>query len=47
MQAIEFMANAEDGIIKIPKKYQTQLSDTFRVIILQDNSSTCKTKKNA
>jgi len=44
MHAIEFIANSEDGIIKIPKKYQKQLGDTFRVIILQDASS-IETKK--
>ncbi len=47
MRAIEFVANAEDGVIKIPKEYQAQLGDKFRVIILQDEkfSETKKTRK--
>ena len=36
MQAIEFIAKAEKGSIKIPKEYQEQLQDQFRVIILQE-----------
>ncbi len=39
MRAIEFVADAEDGIIKIPKEYQAQLGHTFRVIILQEESA--------
>ena len=38
MQAIEFIAKAEKGSIKIPKEYQEQLHDQFRVIILQEAS---------
>ncbi|OGB83887.1 hypothetical protein A3F66_02740 [candidate division TM6 bacterium RIFCSPHIGHO2_12_FULL_32_22] len=44
MRAIEFVANVEDGVIKVPKKYQAQLGDNFRVIILQEESSTAKKK---
>ena len=36
MKAIEFTAKAEDGIIKIPKKYQKELQTKFRVIILHE-----------
>lgn len=36
MQAIEFIAKAQKGSIKVPKEYQEQLQDQFRVIILQD-----------
>lgn len=36
MQAIEFVAKAKKGNIKIPKEYQDQLQDQFRVIILQE-----------
>lgn len=36
MHAIEFVASVEDGIIKVPKQYQNQLQEKFRVIILQD-----------
>lgn len=36
MQAIEFTAKAQKGTIKIPKEYQEQLQDEFRVIILQN-----------
>lgn len=42
MEAIEFTTEAKDGVIKIPKKYQAQLQDTFRVIILQESSSETK-----
>lgn len=34
MQAIEFVAQAEDGTIKIPKKYLKQLEGDLRIIIL-------------
>ena len=36
MQAIEFIAKAKKGTIKVPMEYQEQLQDEFRVIILQD-----------
>ncbi len=36
MRAIEFVAKAEKGTIKIPKEYQGELQDQFRVIILQE-----------
>jgi hypothetical protein len=39
MEAIEFVAKAEKGSIKIPKEYQEQLHDQFRVIILQETSA--------
>lgn len=42
MKAIEFVAKAEKGSIKIPKEYQKQLSDNFRVIILQQEVSATK-----
>ena len=45
MHAIEFIAEIEDGIIKVPKKYQDQLSKKFRVIILQDDETADQTKK--
>jgi hypothetical protein len=46
MQAIEFMAKAEKGSIKVPKEYQEQLQDQFRVIILQEaNTSKKSTSK--
>ncbi len=34
MQAIEFIAKAEDGTIKVPKKYLKSLTGKVRVIIL-------------
>ncbi len=34
MQAIEFIADAEDGIIKVPQQYQKYLKKQLRVIIL-------------
>lgn len=47
MHAIEFIAKAKKGIIEIPKEYQEQLQDHFRVIILQDapTETTKKTRK--
>jgi hypothetical protein len=36
MEALEFVAKAEKGSIKIPKEYQNQLQNEFRVIILQE-----------
>lgn len=45
MRAIEFVSNAKDGIIKIPKEYQSQLGAKFRVIILQDDNN-IKQKSN-
>lgn len=36
MQAIEFVAKAQKGAIKIPKEYKEQLQEEFRVIILQE-----------
>lgn len=36
MHAIEFIAKAKKGTIEIPKEYQAQLHDQFRVIILQE-----------
>lgn len=42
MEAIEFVASAEKGSIKIPKEYQGQLQDQFRVIILQELSAVAK-----
>ena len=47
MHAIEFVANEEDGMIKIPKEYRAQLGHEFRVIILQEDLSveTKKTRK--
>jgi hypothetical protein len=45
MEAIEFVAKAEKGSIKIPKEYQNQLQNQFRVIILQDASTTQKSTR--
>jgi hypothetical protein len=36
MKAIEFITKAKNGVIEIPKEYQEQLQDQFRVIILQE-----------
>lgn len=38
MEAIEFVAQEKDGIIKLPKKYHGILKAKFRVIILVDTS---------
>lgn len=42
MQAIEFTAESKNGIIEVPKQYQAQLQDHFRVIILQEPPTTDK-----
>lgn len=36
MKAIEFITKAKNGVIEIPKEYQEELQDQFRVIILQE-----------
>lgn len=43
MEAIEFVAKAEKGSIKIPKEYRGQLQEQFRVIILQEMPTIKKT----
>lgn len=45
MQAIEFIAKAKKGTIEIPKEYQEQLRDQFRVIILQEVPEKIRTKE--
>lgn len=45
MEAIEFITKAKNGVIKIPKEYQEQLQDQFRVIILQDAADSKKQPK--
>jgi hypothetical protein len=39
MQAIEFIAKAQKGSIKVPKEYHEQLQGQFRVIILQEQEA--------
>ena len=39
MSIIVFTANVENGVIKVPKEYQTQLYDTCRVIVIHDKES--------
>lgn len=46
MHAIEFMAEVEDGAIKVPKQHLKGLSKEFRVIILVDEKIAKKPKKN-
>ena len=36
MQAIEFVATVENGVIKVPKMYLNELEKELRVIILMD-----------
>jgi hypothetical protein len=36
MKAIEFITKAKNGVIEIPKEYQKELQDQFRVIILHE-----------
>lgn len=46
MKAIEFIADAQDGTIKIPKKYWKDLEQKLRVIILvEEQASESKQKK--
>ncbi len=42
MQAIEFIAHSENGVIKIPQEYQAQLEGDFRVIILKEEINSIK-----
>ncbi len=42
MKAIEFTTKAKNGVIEIPKEYQEELQDQFRVIILQEVSEVQK-----
>ena len=44
MKAIEFIADAQDGIIKVPRKYWKDLEQKLRVIILVDESVAPKQK---
>ena len=39
MKAIEFIANAQDGTIKVPKKYWKDLDQELRVILLVEESA--------
>ncbi len=45
MEAIEFVANAQNGIIKIPKKYLKNLPEEFRIIILINSEPIEKQKE--
>ncbi|MBA3953773.1 hypothetical protein H0X48_00430 [Candidatus Dependentiae bacterium] len=44
MQAIEFITKAEDGTIKVPKKYVKSLLGKVRVIILIENEQPKQSK---
>lgn len=44
MKAIEFVADAQDGIIKVPRKYWKDLEQKLRVIILVDDPVVSKQK---
>ena len=46
MKAIEFVADAQDGIIKIPKKYWKDLEPGLRIIILVEGKAAVNTQKN-
>ena len=35
MQAYEFYAKPENGVIPIPKQYKNQITDTVMVIVLE------------
>jgi hypothetical protein len=37
MYTIEFIARAENGVIRLPKEYEDVLTDEMRVIILTKN----------
>ncbi len=40
MQALEFIATVEDGVIKLPKKYVGKFRDPVRIILLTDEAAT-------
>lgn len=44
MQAIEFIAHAKNGVIKVPKEHLDKLHASLRVIILLDQIDNKKTK---
>ncbi len=44
MNAIEFVAQEKKGSIQIPKKYLSQLTKEFRVLILVEKKATKKKK---
>ena len=45
MQAIEFNATVENGVIPIPNQYRDSVSDNVRVIILSDTNADKPKKK--
>ena len=46
MQAVEFNATIENGVIPIPRKYKNSIADKVRVIILSEpNTEKPKKKK--
>jgi len=36
MQAYEFYAKPENGVIPIPEKYKSQITDSVRVIVIEN-----------
>jgi len=47
MKAIEFIADAQDGTIKVPKKYWKDLERNLRVIILvEEHAPETKQKRS-
>jgi hypothetical protein len=47
MKAIEFFANAQDGIIKVPREYWKDLGPELRVIILVEEAASGVEEKKA
>jgi len=39
MQAYEFLAKAENGVIPIPEKFRNRITSNIKVIVLEVNSS--------
>jgi hypothetical protein len=39
MHAVEFKATIKNGTIEIPKRFQSEISETVKVIILKDHQA--------
>jgi hypothetical protein len=44
MYAVEFKARIKDGIIEIPRRLKGTISDTVKVILLQEGTATTTAK---
>ena len=47
MRAIEFIADANDGIIEIPQKYRKEFKSSLKVILLKAENDSAVENKNS